>query len=141
MYLYGEAISLSWCYLTGKISAVGNEYDEEDKPSKSNGGILNNKTEREVMPPPPPPPKKNQPDAWEKQVPFVAREEESDIFVGDGIDYVVPGKDMSQSPISEDMEESPRNKEKGSHFSEPAYGPVPPSGPSQEWQDLVNRSS
>ncbi|KDP33973.1 hypothetical protein JCGZ_07544 [Jatropha curcas] len=121
----------------GKISAIGNEYDEEDKHSKPNGGISNNKTEREVLPPPPPPPpKKIQSDSREKQGPMVTREEEDDIFVGDGVDYAVPGKDMSQSPISEDMEESPRNKDRVSYFNEPVYGPVPPSGPSQEWQDL-----
>jgi len=32
------------------------------------------------------------------------------------------------------MEESPRNKEKPSYFTEPAYGPVQPSGLPQEWQ-------
>lgn len=101
----------------------------------------NNKTEREILPPPPPlpPPKKSQPDSREKQGPAVARGEDNDIFVGDGVDYNIPGKDMSQSPISEDMEESPRNKDRVSYFSEPVYGPVPPSGPSQEWQDLVSR--
>ncbi|EEF46207.1 suppressor of mec-8 and unc-52 protein homolog 2 [Ricinus communis] len=120
----------------GKISVIGHEHNEEDKHSKPNGGISNNKTEREILPPPPPPPKKSQPDSHEKQGPIVARGEENDIFVGDGVDYDVPGKDMSQSPVSEDMEESPRNKERVSYFSEPVYGPVPPSGPSQEWQDL-----
>ncbi|XP_065850105.1 suppressor of mec-8 and unc-52 protein homolog 2 [Euphorbia lathyris] len=118
----------------GRISALGNE---EDKHSKPNGGIFKDKTEREILlpPPPPPPPKKLQPDSREKQGPTVAREEEDDIFLGEGIEYDVPGKDMSQSPISEDMEESPRNKDRN-YVSEPVYGPVPPSGPSQEWQDL-----
>ena len=132
--------SLFWFYLTGKISVVGNEYDEHDKPSKLSGGMLNNKTEREILPPPPPPPKNNLADSFEKQQPAVAREEENDIFVGHGIDYEVPGKDMSQSPLSEDMEESPRNKERLSYFSEPAYGPVPPSELSHEWQDPVSWS-
>lgn len=46
----------------------------------------------------------------------------------------VPGKDMSESPVvSEDMEESPR-KERESYFSEPVYGPVPPSEPAQTWE-------
>ncbi|WCJ42869.1 RED family protein [Euphorbia peplus] len=121
----------------GKVSALGNE---EDTPSKPNGGIFKNKTEREILLPPPPPlpppPRKLQSDSREKQQgPTVAREEEDDIFQGEGIEYDVPGKDMSQSPISEDMEESPRNKDRN-YFSEPVYGPVPPSGPSQEWQDL-----
>lgn len=89
------------------------------------------------MLPPPPPLKKNQIVLKEKQGPVVSRVEDDDIFVGDGVDYTVPGKDLSQSPLSEDMEESPRNKEKPSYFSEPAYGPVPPSGPPQEWQEAV----
>ncbi|CAL1390139.1 unnamed protein product [Linum trigynum] len=118
-----------------KISAVGNIYDEEDKQSKLNQTISNMKLEREIMPPPPPPPKKIQPDSLEKQE-SLSRAEEEDIFVGDGVDYSVPGKDMSQSPISEDMEESPSNKERVSYFNEPTYGPVPPTVPSQEWQDL-----
>ncbi|OAY26979.1 suppressor of mec-8 and unc-52 protein homolog 2 [Manihot esculenta] len=118
----------------GKVPSV----DEEGKHSKTFGVASNNKTEREILPPPPPlpPPKKSQPDSREKQGPAVARGEDNDIFVGDGVDYNIPGKDMSQSPISEDMEESPRNKDRVSYFSEPVYGPVPPSGPSQEWQDL-----
>ncbi|KAL1205479.1 Suppressor of mec-8 and unc-52-like protein [Cardamine amara subsp. amara] len=53
----------------------------------------------------------------------------------EGIDYTVPGKDVTQSPISEDMEESPRDKEKVPYFAEPAYGPVQPP-PDQAWQDM-----
>ncbi|KAG2717781.1 hypothetical protein I3760_03G192000 [Carya illinoinensis] len=117
----------------GKISASGYEYDEGDKPSKPNGGMPKNQTEREFVPPPPPPPRKSHIDSREKQGPAVARAVEEDIFVGDGVDYAIPGKDLSQSPLSEDMEESPRNKEKLSYFTEPAYGPVPPSGLPQEW--------
>ncbi|KAJ4842241.1 Smu-2 suppressor of mec-8 and unc-52 protein [Turnera subulata] len=119
-----------------KSLAVGNLYDEDNKPSKPNGDIENSKAEREVLPPPPPLPRKNQTDTQEKQGPAVARDEDNDIFVGAGIDYTAPGDDVGHSPISEDMEESPRNKERVSYFDEPAYGPVPPSGPSQEWQDL-----
>ncbi|EXC13601.1 Protein Red [Morus notabilis] len=119
----------------GKISVLGNDYDKEDKPSKPNGGMLKNQPERDTMPPPPPPPKKNNTDSREKQGPIAARVEEDDIFVGEGVDYDVPGKDMSQSPLSEDMEESPRNKEKVAYFAEPAYGPVPPPVLPQEWQE------
>ncbi|KAM3693833.1 hypothetical protein ACB098_07G012700 [Castanea mollissima] len=120
-----------------KILAAGNEYDEEDKPSKPNGGMSKNPTESELLPPPPPPPplRKNHLDSREKQGPAVARAEDDDIFVGEGVDYAIPGKDLSQSPLSEDMEESPRNKEKPSYFTEPAYGPVQPSGLPQEWQN------
>eukprot|EP00262_Sarcandra_glabra_P018692 TRINITY_DN679_c1_g1_i1.p1 TRINITY_DN679_c1_g1~~TRINITY_DN679_c1_g1_i1.p1 ORF type:complete len:569 (+),score=147.65 TRINITY_DN679_c1_g1_i1:313-2019(+) len=117
----------------GKISAVCNEYDEDDKPSIPNGGISKHQTEQEILPPPPPP-RKNHLDSKEKQVPSIARIEDDDIFVGEGIDYAIPSKDMSQSPVLEDMEESPRNREGQSYFSEPVYGPVPPSGPPQDWQ-------
>ncbi|CAI9298499.1 unnamed protein product [Lactuca saligna] len=87
-------------------------------------------------PGPPPPPRSNHSDEIEKVEvePPVARVEEDDIFVGEGIDYSVPSKDISQSPLSEDMEESPKRKERPSNFNEPAYGPVPPSDPSQDWQ-------
>ncbi|KAJ9687844.1 hypothetical protein PVL29_013871 [Vitis rotundifolia] len=116
----------------GKISTAGNEFDEEKKPSKLDGGMSKNQTERESLPPPLPP-RKNYVDSREKHGPSVARSEQDDIFVGDGVEYDIPSKDMSQSPVSEDMEESPRNKERISYLSEPAYGPVPPSEP-QEWQ-------
>lgn len=118
-----------------KFAAAGIEYDEEDKPSKPNGGGMSkNQTESEFVPLPPPPLRKNHFDSREKQGPTVARAEEEDIFVGEGVDYAIPGKDLSQSPLSEDMEESPRNKSKTSYFAEPAYGPVQPSGLPQEWQ-------
>ncbi|CAH1425336.1 unnamed protein product [Lactuca virosa] len=116
----------------GKFSAVSGNYDAEK--------FL--KPEREFLPPPPPPgpppppPRSNHSIKIEKVEvePTVARVEEDDIFVGEGIDYSVPSKDMSQSPLSEDMEESPKRKERPSYFDEPAYGPVPPSDPSQDWQ-------
>ncbi|XP_043704969.1 suppressor of mec-8 and unc-52 protein homolog 2 [Telopea speciosissima] len=116
----------------GKISAVSNEYDEDEKPSQPDGGISKQKTERESTLPQPLP-RQNNLDFRETQVPSVARAEEEDIFVGDGIDYAIPSKDMSQSPISEDMEESPRNRERQPYFSEPAYGPLPPPEPLQDW--------
>lgn len=96
------------------------------------------KIDREKLPPPPPPLTKGNPDSKDMQGPAVPRAEEDDIFVGDGIDYSIPTKDMSQSPISEDMEESPRNKERVSYFNEPAYGPVPPAEPSHDWQQMVS---
>ncbi|KAK9099607.1 hypothetical protein Syun_026652 [Stephania yunnanensis] len=120
----------------GKTVSVANDYDEEGKSFQANGGSSRHQSEREmVLPPPPPPPRKNNSDSKEKEVPVTAREEEDDIFVGEGIDYSIPSKDMSQSPASEDMEESPRNKERQSYFSEPAYGPMPPPPePVQDWQ-------
>ncbi|XP_073154663.1 suppressor of mec-8 and unc-52 protein homolog 2 isoform X2 [Henckelia pumila] len=116
----------------GKPSTVSNGYEEDEKVSKSD--LLKNQNGRETLPPPPPPPRKNHIDPKDKQVPAAVRKEEEDIFVGDGVNYSIPGKDMSQSPISEDMEESPRNKERTAYFTEPAYGPVPPSELSHGWQ-------
>ncbi|KAK4774300.1 hypothetical protein SAY86_009235 [Trapa natans] len=119
----------------GKMSTFINGLGGEHK-ARSENGISISTTEEQVEFLPPPPPRPNIVDTREKQAPAVARAEEDDIFVGEGVDYSVPGKDLSQSPLSEDMEESPRNKEKVSYFTEPAYGPVPPSGLPQEWQDV-----
>ncbi|XP_042508727.1 suppressor of mec-8 and unc-52 protein homolog 2 isoform X1 [Macadamia integrifolia] len=116
----------------GKISVVGNEYDEDEKPSQPDGGMSKQKTEREALQPQPLP-RKNNLDSRETQVLSVARAEEDDIFVGDGVDYAIPNKDMSQSPISEDMEESPRNRDRQPYFSEPAYGPLPPPESLEDW--------
>ncbi|KAK9948162.1 hypothetical protein M0R45_003750 [Rubus argutus] len=52
-----------------------------------------------------------------------------------GVDYAIPGKDLSQSPLSEDMEESPQEQGKSFLFDEPAYGPVQPYGLPHEWQE------
>ncbi|KAF7143011.1 hypothetical protein RHSIM_Rhsim05G0001900 [Rhododendron simsii] len=120
----------------GKIAAVDNLYDEDVRLPKPDVEHSKYKIDREKLPPPPPPLKKGHPDSKEKQGPAVPRAEEDDIFVGDGIDYSIPSKDMSQSPISEDMEESPRNKERVAYFNEPAYGPVPPTEPSHDWQQM-----
>lgn len=129
---------LALSFYPGKILAAGNGYDKEDKPQKVEGGGPKHQTERESILPPPPPLKKNPLVSREKQGPAVARAEDDDIFVGDGVDYEIPGKDLSQSPVSEDMEESPRNKEKPSYITEPTYGPVPPSMLPQEWQEAVS---
>lgn len=115
---------------------VGNEYEEDDKPSKVEVGRPRSQTEKESFLPPPPPLKKNHLNSRDKQGPAVARAEEDDIFIGDGVDYDVPGKDLS--PLSEDMEESPRNKEKPPYFTEPSYGPVPPSMLPEGWQEAVS---
>ncbi|CAA3021876.1 suppressor of mec-8 and unc-52 protein homolog 2-like [Olea europaea var. sylvestris] len=114
----------------GKLSIV-NGFDEDESVLKSE--ILKNQNVGETLPPPP---KKNYPDSKEKPGPTAVRKEEEDIFVGDGIDYSIPSKDMSQSPISEDMEESPHNKERTSYFNEPAYGPAPTTEPSHGWQQV-----
>ncbi|KAK6915837.1 Protein RED, C-terminal [Dillenia turbinata] len=116
----------------GKVMAITSEYDEDEKPPKA-GGIMPKISNGKEVTLPPPPASRNSLDFREKPAPAVSRVEGDDIFVGDGIDYAIPSKDMSQSPISEDMEESPRHKDRVSYFSEPAYGPVPPSQP-QDWQ-------
>ncbi|KAK6131710.1 hypothetical protein DH2020_034507 [Rehmannia glutinosa] len=117
----------------GKTLSVSNGYEEGERILKSDS--LKNQNVGEILPPPPPLPKRNHPDPKEKQETTAVRKEEDDIFLGEGIDYSIPSKDMSQSPISEDMEESPRNKEKPSYFAEPAYGPVPPTELSHGWQE------
>lgn len=122
-----------------KTSTIAHGYDEDNNQSKIENGSKNI-SQREVLPPPPPqlplPAGINHMDLSNKEeVPPVARAEEDDIFVGDGVDYAVPGKDLTLSPISEDMEESPRDKEKVSYFAEPVYGPVQPTA-GQEWQDI-----
>ena len=138
IYLFICITNIFIFLIIGNISSLGNEYDEEDKPSKPNDGMSNGRTEKEILPPPPPPPRKNLLDSREKQGPTVARAEEDDIFVGDGVDYNSPGKDVIPSPLSEDMEELPRYEERVSYFPEPAYGPVQPSAAPQEWQELVS---
>ncbi|XP_078444613.1 RED family protein isoform X2 [Wolffia australiana] len=104
----------------GFLSSLGNELEEVDKARSQATG-----QKRESLPPPPPPP------------PPPSREEEDDIFVGSGVDYAVPGSAPDRSPFSEDMEESPRNREhqdtQQPYFSEPAFGPEPP----QSW-DTTN---
>ncbi|KAG8373873.1 hypothetical protein BUALT_Bualt11G0070600 [Buddleja alternifolia] len=116
----------------GKTLNVSNGYEEDERIL--NTDLLKNQNVGQALPPPPPLPQKIHPDSKEKQGPTAVRQEEEDIFVGEGIDYSIPSKDMSQSPISEDMEESPRNKEKNSYFAEPAYGPVAPTEQSYGWE-------
>lgn len=110
-------------------TVISNGYDEVLKSDASKSQI-----DKETVHPSAQLPKKNHSERREVQGPVVARPEEEDIFIGEGVDYSVPAGDMGQSPVSEDMEESPRNKERTSYFSEPAYGPVPPSEPSHDWQ-------
>ncbi|KAG0467994.1 hypothetical protein HPP92_017322 [Vanilla planifolia] len=105
---------------------------KDEKQLQSNGSISKHQREREALPPPPP----RSVDTKEKQPPIVVRTEEDDIFVGDGINYDVPNKDTSKSPISEDMEESPRNRDRQPYLNEPVYGPVPPSDSAQDWQQM-----
>ncbi|WOK93801.1 suppressor of mec-8 and unc-52 protein [Canna indica] len=116
--------------IKGKTSEFANGHDKE-KPGQNINDIAKPHPEREM---PPPARRKSNVDAKERKLIPVARTEEDDIFVGDGVDYSIPSKEMSQSPVSEDMEESPRVREKQSYFSEPVYGPVPPPESAQTWQ-------
>jgi len=113
----------------GKSNLASGDYDESVKPSQINGSTL--KHQSDMPPPPAPTPRNNNFNGKEKQPVPVARADDDDIFVGDGVDYSVPNKEMSQSPVSEDMEESPHNHQKQSYFAEPMYGPVPPSESAQ----------
>lgn len=122
-------------YLSGKVSGFSNGYEEENV-TKSDA--MKNHHDKATVLPAPASSKKNHNEPREKQGPTVARADEDDIFVGDGVEYSVPTVDPNQSPISEDMEESPRNKERPSYFSEPAYVSIPSSEPPHGWQQMVN---
>lgn len=133
-----ERISKIMSYLrlgsSGKVlkkKKKDKEIKGDEKPIQSNGIVSKLHPGKEILPLPP-----RHIDAKEKQPSTVARVEEDDIFVGDGVDYSIPNKDNSQSPVSEDMEESPRNRERQYYFNEPVYGPVPPSEPDQSWQQM-----
>jgi len=117
--------------IKGKSNLASGDYGESVKPSQTNGSTL--KHQSDMPPPPAPPPRNNNFNGKEKQPVPVSREDDDDIFVGDGVDYLVPNKEMSQSPVS-DMDESPHNHQKQSNFTEPLYGPVPPSESAQAWQ-------
>jgi len=120
--------------LKGKNNLVSADYDKAVKPSQTNGSALKHQSQKDMPPPPPPPRRDNNFNGNEKQSAPVARADDDDIFVGDGVDYSVPNKEMSQSPVSEDMDESPHNHQKQTYFTEPMYGPIPPSEPAQAWQ-------
>ncbi|CAH9130078.1 unnamed protein product [Cuscuta epithymum] len=119
----------------GKISGFVNGYEENNNISKSDA--MKNHIDKATALPAHESSKKNHHSEFrEKQGPSVARVEEEDIFVGEGVDYSIPAVDPNQSPISEDMEESPRNKERTSYFGEPAaaYASIPSSEPHHGWQ-------
>ena len=124
------------CYIAGNNSLASGDYDEVARPGQT-GSSLKHQFQKDM--PPPPPPRNNNLSKNEEQSIPVARADEDDIFVGDGVDYSVPNKEMSQSPVSEDMDESPHNHQKQSYFTEekPVYGPIPPSDPAQAWPQTV----
>ncbi|KAM0854124.1 hypothetical protein ACQ4PT_050644 [Festuca glaucescens] len=74
----------------GKNNLAGGDYDEAVR-RQTNGSALKQHSEKELLPPPPPPPPPRKSNFSEKEkhkpsVP-VAREDDDDIFVGDGVDY------------------------------------------------------
>jgi hypothetical protein len=99
----------------------GQEKKHENKANSKQSDLAN------LLPPPPPPPKK------------APRAEDDDIFEGAGVDYVPTINDKNdKSPVSEDMEESPREGPRPtSYFAEPDYGPVPPPDTTREWAQPV----
>ncbi|KAH9317338.1 hypothetical protein KI387_019107, partial [Taxus chinensis] len=115
------------------LQSLANE-DGIDYEKQSNiaDGLPKKQQNREMLPPPPP--RKSQMDAREQQSVSTNALDEDDIFEGAGTDYNVPGNDKSESPVSEDMEESPRDGEKQSYFND-VYGPaLPAEMAAQDWQ-------
>lgn len=84
-------------YIAGKISAIGNGYEDDEKPSQHDGQTSKHQADGEALHAPS---HKNCIDSREKQAPALARVEDDDIFVRDGIDYAVPGKEVNDSPVS-----------------------------------------
>jgi hypothetical protein len=132
-------------WIAGKSVSLGGEtplHDgERDVP---NGNRFN---DREILPPPPPLPPSHRFAEMRDSVPTAQAAisnpqllppppRDDDIFEGVGTDYV-PTVRESDSPQSEDMEESPgRDNERPSYFSE-HYGPMPPQDANQGWQHQV----
>ncbi|KAL5205185.1 hypothetical protein ABZP36_033394 [Zizania latifolia] len=115
----------------GKNSLASGDYDEITRPGQTNAS-LKHQLQKDM--PLPLPPQNNNFTGNEKRSVSIARAVDDDIFIGDGVDYSVPNKEMSKSPVSEDMDESPHyNHQKQSYFTEPVYGPIPPSEPAQSW--------
>ncbi|KQJ89586.1 suppressor of mec-8 and unc-52 protein homolog 2 [Brachypodium distachyon] len=118
----------------GKNNLAGSDYNEGVRPPQTNGSAPKHHLDKEMLPPPPP--RKSNFKEKEKQPAPIARADDDDIFVGDGVDYTIPNKELSHSPISEDMDESPHNHQNQSHLTEPVYGPIQPSEPAQAWQQV-----
>lgn len=117
-------------------SLAGEDGNDYEKQPNTADGHSKRHLNKEMLPPPPPLPRKGHTEAKEQQQLSVnAHNEEDDIFEGVGTDYVVRGRNESQSPFSEDMEESPRDGESQPFFNDPVYGPAPPTDMTgQDWQ-------
>lgn len=103
-----------------------------EKQSNVVDGFSKKQQTREILPPPPP--FKDHLDAKELQSVTTNAHEEDDIFEGAGTDYNVPGTNQNQSPLSEDMEESPKDGERQSYFNDVYGPPLPSEMAGQDWQ-------
>lgn len=98
-------------------------------------GFSTRHQEPEVLPPPPP--RRPNYENAEQPATTVHRTMDDDIFEDVGTDY----QTQNGSPLSEDMEESPRDgPERLSYFSEPAFG-APPHQMGLEWHQQVRNES
>ncbi|CAN4084924.1 unnamed protein product [Withania somnifera] len=73
-------------------TVISNGYDDVSKSDASNS-----QNDKETVPPSARLPKENHSESRENQGPAAARNEEDDIFIGEGVDYI-PAADMGQSP-------------------------------------------
>jgi IK cytokine len=78
-------------YIVGKINLANSDYDDPVRSSQTNGSTLKNQSEKDM--PPPPLPRSSNSSGTEKQSVPVARPDDDDIFIGDGVDYSVPNKE------------------------------------------------
>ncbi|CAM6089290.1 unnamed protein product [Calypogeia fissa] len=102
--------------------------DEAEKAAQAMGFSTRHQ-ESDVLPPPPP--RRPHFDTAEQPATTVHRSMDDNIFEDVGTDYQPPAQD--DSPLSEDMEESPREGgERLAYFSEPAFG-APPHQMGMEW--------
>ncbi|KAL2613448.1 hypothetical protein R1flu_025140 [Riccia fluitans] len=120
----------------GRMSGIADDStitDEAEKAAQAMGinGFSNRHQDHATTMLPPPPPRRSHFDAAEQPKAATRRNIEDDIFEDAGTDYQTSGK--GGSPLSEDMEESPREGERNMYFDEPAYGPAPPQAMGQEW--------
>eukprot|EP00252_Welwitschia_mirabilis_P008072 TRINITY_DN1977_c0_g1_i1.p1 TRINITY_DN1977_c0_g1~~TRINITY_DN1977_c0_g1_i1.p1 ORF type:complete len:653 (+),score=180.00 TRINITY_DN1977_c0_g1_i1:282-2240(+) len=111
--------------------------NDDDKQTNGARGQLKKSQNKEMQPLPPP---KNHMEGKDRRASSAkAEKEEDDIFEGEGTDYIVRGKNDIQSPISEDMEESPRDVNRPSYFDDSVYGPaLPTAAAGQDWQQYNN---
>ncbi|KAG6551798.1 hypothetical protein Mapa_006615 [Marchantia paleacea] len=123
----------------GRSSSIAEENtlaDEAEKAAQAMGiNGFSSRHQEHTMLPPPPPHRRSHFDGAEQPSAISRRNIEDDIFEDAGTEYATTINEGS--PLSEDMEESPREGERNMYFSEPAYGPAPPQPMGQEWLQQV----